>query len=160
MNTCAVRRVATMADAHRLIDLWVEAWTAAIPDIDFPARRPWFRDYLRGLEEAGAVTVAAWDPQGSPSGFVTFRPAIGVIDQLVVATALQGRGLGACLLADVAARAPGPLSLTVNQANRRAVRFYERQGFVIVGSDTNARSGLRVWRMTRQAALANEVPPG
>ena len=43
-------------------------------------------------------------------------------------------------------RAPGHLMLEVNQDNARALKFYERQGFVREGEGVNPRSGLKTWR--------------
>ena len=99
------------------------------------------------LESAGARTIVAEDTGGAPIGFLTIDPADGYLDQLVVAPAAQGRGIGRRLIAEARRLSPGRLALQVNQDNRSAVRFYEREGFRTTRSGSNSRSGLPVWHM-------------
>ncbi len=161
----ALLRAGTAADCPALVDLWVAAWAATMPTVDFEARRPWFAARQIDLEIAGARTIVAADPQGAPVGFVTVDPARGYIDQLAVAPSAQGRGLAGQLLAEARRISPDRLALHVNQDNRRAVRFYERQGFSTTGSGVNPRSGLPVWHMEwqqpeRAPRLGSGVLPG
>ncbi len=140
-------RSSEVRDRPALIDLWVAAWNAAMPAIDFEARQAWFEDHMDGLESAGARTIVAEDLGGAPIGFLTIDPADGYLDQLVVAPAAQGRGIGRRLIAEARRLSPGRLALQVNQDNWSAVRFYEREGFRTTGSGSNSRSGLPVWHM-------------
>lgn len=140
-------RAGTPEDRAALLDLWVTAWSAAMPAIDFEARRPWFAAYQIELVQGGAKTIVAEGAQGSPIGFITVDPVRGYIDQLVVLPSSQGTGLGGRLLAEARRISPDRLALDVNQDNCRAVRFYERQGFFKAGSGVNPRSGLPIWRM-------------
>lgn len=134
-------------DLTALLALWVEAWSEVCPEIDFSARRSWFARHLAELEDAGAdVTVACAD-DGRALGFVVFDPASGVMDQLCVAVDSKGAGVAQALLEAVKRRAPGGVHLTVNKANARAVRFYQREGFAIVGEAVNPQSGLPIWTM-------------
>ncbi|NBF04930.1 GNAT family N-acetyltransferase [Pseudomonas sp. Fl5BN2] len=48
----------------------------------------------------------------------------------------HGSGAAQYLLSHTLAQQPGPLRLTVNEANARAIRFYQRNGFAIVGETT------------------------
>jgi putative acetyltransferase len=86
-----------------------------------------------------------------PAGFLTLDPASGEIDQLAVAPAHWGSGVADALLAQARALSPQGLSLTVNEANPRAIRFYERQGFCRTGTGVNPASGLPVIRMRWRA---------
>jgi GNAT superfamily N-acetyltransferase len=54
---------------------------------------------------------------------------VGWIEQLYLAPAAVGQGLGSRLLALALAELPGPVRLWTFQANTGARRFYERQGF-------------------------------
>ena len=47
----------------------------------------------------------------------------------------------------------GVITLTVNQDNGHALRFYAREGFVKIGEGVNAMSGLRTLRMEWRGSL-------
>jgi putative acetyltransferase len=135
------------ADVAALADLWVGSWRETMPDIDFEARRDWIVGFLAGPDAAGRVTIVTVDDSGACQGFVTTEPARGYLHQLVVASAAKGQGAATVLL-DAAKRAAlGGLVLDVNQANARAVHFYEREGFARESAGVNAESGLATWRM-------------
>jgi putative acetyltransferase len=132
-RTDVVVRALRPEDLDEMLDVWVAAWQAAYREIDFVARREWARGHIAELERiVGAMVV---------------DPATGYLDQIVVATELQGRGIAAALLAQARRIAPAGLELHVNQDNARAIRFYEKHGFVTVGKDVNSRSGAPTFRM-------------
>lgn len=138
-----------------LIDLWVDCWSLAMPQIDFEARRDWFARHLETLHTAGARTMIAWASDGRALlGFVTVDPAQSVLDQLCVAPRAQGSGVADQLMRCARTLCPSGLTLVVNEDNPRARRFYARQGFVQVGEGINELSGLRTltlrWSPTRR----------
>ena len=133
-------------DRPALFDVWVRAWRAAYPDIDFEARRPWFAEHLTGLIAGGAEAFVAEVSQAL-AGFITVDAATHYIDQLAVDPAHQGAGLAALLLARARAASPRRLTLFVNKENARALRFYEREGFSRTGEGVNAQSGRAYWEM-------------
>ncbi len=128
-------------DVAGLADLWIASWREAMPTIDFAARRAWIVGFLGEAKHETLVIEAA----GAPAGFVSVEG--GYLHQLVVAPAAKGRGLAKLLLDAAKARVPAGLKLDVNQANARAVRFYEREGFRVVGEGLNSGSGLATWAM-------------
>ena len=130
-----------------LIDLWVAAWTETGLAIDFDARRPWLENHLSALRANGAAIVVGLDASGRPAGFVAVDPRTGYLDQLCVAPAERGSGLAAALLGEAKRRSAGVVELDVNEPNPRACRFYEREGFAIVGQGVSAASGLPTLRM-------------
>lgn len=140
-------RVRTDADFAGLADLWVASWQEVMPDIDFSARLPWFRDHLRALELSGAVTICAFDSSDRLLGFVNFSPSSAYLDQLAVAPEAKGSGAAQLLLDEARRLSPDGLVLDVNRDNARAVAFYERQGFAKIAEGVNAHSGLKTWRM-------------
>ena len=142
----------TEALMPELADLWVAAWTQAMPQIDFEARRPWLKAHLEGLHQQAYVTRCALAATGALAGFVTLHPRSGELDQIAVAPWAARRGLGRLLLEEARALAPGLITLTVNQDNGPALRFYEREGFVRIGEGVNAMSGLKTLRMAWRAA--------
>lgn len=147
-------QIHAFVSAHmaELVDLWVSAWAQAMPSIDFEARRGWFVDHLSALRDAGTDVWCAFDvSNGAMAGFITLDASSGLINQLAVAPAYWGHGAAQSLLAQALRAASGPLVLDVNEANARAVRFYEREGFRRVGEGINPNSGLKTLRYARDA---------
>ena len=134
-------RDAIPRDRPALLDLWVLAWRAAMPEIDFEARRPWLDARLDALLLSGARLLVA-EAGGGPAGFVTVDPARRHLDQLAVHPDHRGSGIADRLMAAAKALSPRGLALDVNAANARARRFYARHGFTEVATGSNPRSGL------------------
>ena len=138
-------------DLPALIDLWVAAWRETGFAIDFEARREWLADHLRTLSGCGAAIVVGLDAEGAPAGFVTIDAKTGTLDQLCVAPSERGSGLARALLEEAKRRSPGAVELEVNEANARALRFYEREGFDPVSRGSSALSGLPTLKMRWKA---------
>ena len=151
--TQASVEIASLTEAlmPELADLWVGAWTQAMPQIDFEARRLWLAAHLEGLHQQAYVTRCALEATGALAGFVTLQPRSGELDQIAVAPWAARRGLGRLLLKEARTLAPGLITLTVNLDNGPALRFYEREGFVRIGEGVNAMSGLKTLRMQWRA---------
>ncbi len=132
-------------DEDAAIALWLDTWQKAYPDIDFNARLIWWRERWRGQLVPNANIVVA-EQAGSVAGFVTIDRK-GYLDQLVVGTAHWGSELGDALINEAKRLSPDHISLLVNTDNARAIRFYERNGFVSAGGDVNPASGRPVLRM-------------
>jgi putative acetyltransferase len=145
-RTDVVVRALRPEDLDEMLDVWVAAWQAAYREIDFVARREWARGHIAELERTGSCSLIA-TCANRIVGAMVVDPATGYLDQIVVATELQGRGIAAALLAQARRIAPAGLELHVNQDNARAIRFYEKHGFVTVGKDVNSRSGAPTFRM-------------
>ncbi|WP_291685983.1 GNAT family N-acetyltransferase [Bradyrhizobium sp.] len=132
-------------DEDALIALWQRTWQQAYPTIDFAARVNWWRERWRSeLVPKAAIVVAEQD--GAPVGFVTID-ASGYLDQLVVAPDHWGSELATTLVNEAKRRSPDRITLLVNQDNARAIRFYERNGFMHAGEDVNPTSGRPVKKM-------------
>jgi putative acetyltransferase len=130
-----------------MLDVWVAAWQAAYPAIDFQARRGWTADRIAELERTGSRSLIAVRSDRIV-GAVVINPQTGYLDQIVVATQHQGGGVADALLAEARRLSPAGLDLHVNQDNTRAIRFYEKNGFVRVGDDVNPRSGAPIYNMS------------
>lgn len=150
----------TWAHAPELTDLWVAAWTQAMPQIDFEARRAWFVDHLGKLEAEGAAIVCAFDADtGDMLGFVTMNPSSGDLDQIAVAPRAQGSSAAKLLLAEAQRLSPARVRLEVNAGNPRAIAFYAREGFVRTGESVNPMSGLPTISLEwRPAASPADAP--
>lgn len=136
----------TSADEDAAIELWRRTWIVAYPRIDFSARVDWWRErWHNELVPVATITIAERDRQ--LIGFVTVDPRTRYLDQIVVAPEAWGSDVAAALLAEARRISPTGLDLTVNADNTRALRFYERSGFVIAGDGVNPRSGAPVYKM-------------
>jgi putative acetyltransferase len=133
------------ADEDAAIALWLETWQRAYPSIDFAARVDWWRERWRSeLVPNAAIMVAQQDD--ALIGFVTID-ATGYLDQLVVAPEHWGSDVARLLVDEAKRLSPDHITLLVNTDNARAIRFYERNGFVQAGADVNPTSGRPVLRM-------------
>jgi putative acetyltransferase len=152
-GTCFTLRRYAAADEAAAIELWRRTWQLAYPQIDFATRVAWWRERWRNeLVPSAVITIA--ERNGAMVGFVTVEPKSGYLDQIVVAPETWGSPLAAALVDEAKRIAPGGLDLLVNQDNRRAVRFYEKHGFVITGADVNPRSGAPLHKMSWRAATS------
>jgi putative acetyltransferase len=135
------------ADETAALDLWQRTWQETYPDIDFAARREWWRKrWCDEILPISRITVAEAD--GNLIGFVTVAPDGGYLDQIVVAPESWSSGAALALLAEAKRLCPAGLTLHVNKDNARAIRFYEKHGFVIQGADVNPNSGRPVYKMS------------
>ena len=134
------------ADEDAAIELWRRAWQAAYPYIDFAARSGWWRErWRKELVPQARIVVA--EMGDVIEGFVTVDPRTGYLDQIVVAPEFWGSNVAEMLLDAGKRISPTQLELLVNKDNARAIRFYEKHGFNLVGDDVNPVSGRPVYRM-------------
>jgi len=132
-------------DEDAAIALWQQTWQLAYPSIDFAARVPWWRERWRNELVPNAAIIVA-EQAGTLIGFVTID-ASGYLDQLVVAPARWGSPLATMLVDEAKRRSPDGITLLVNADNFRAIRFYERNGFVRGGETVNPGSNRPVLKM-------------
>jgi putative acetyltransferase len=133
------------SDEDAAIALWQATWQQAYPSIDFSARVPWWRERWRGELVPNAAIMVALQAD-TLVGFVTIDTK-GYLDQLVVAPDRWGSELAARLVDEAKRLSPSGITLLVNTDNARAIRFYERNGFLRAGDDVNPTSGRPVLRM-------------
>ena len=134
------------ADEETAIELWRRTWQIAYPRLDFTARLDWWRQRWRN-ELAPTALIAVAESGGQLVGFVTVDPKTLYLDQIVVAPEAWGSRIAGALLAEAKRLSPARLDLAVNADNGRAIRFYQKQGFVLTGTDLNPRSGARIHKM-------------
>jgi putative acetyltransferase len=141
-----LRRYAS-TDEDTAIELWRRTWQTTYPAIDFSSRVAWWRQRWRDdLIPAVHITVA--EANGRMVGFVTVDPHSFDLDQIVVAPEAWGTGIAAALIEEAKRISPNGLDLHVNKDNARAIRFYEKLGFVTCGEAMNWRSGAAVQKMS------------
>ena len=122
-------RPATATDATQIAELYLASFKATY---DFPLAhtddqvRRWIAEVLLPTHE---VWVAA-SREGSILGMMALSS--DMLDQLYVAPAWTGRGIGSHLVELAKRRRPGGLDLYTFQVNRNARGFYQRRGFIEV----------------------------
>ncbi len=122
-------------DASQAADLWLAANTEAHSFI--PANY-WREHYeaVKGMLLQAEVYV--WEEKGRVLGFVGLNGHH--IEGIFVAGDARSRGIGKGLL-DFVKERKRPLSLNVYRKNLRAIRFYEREGFVTVEEGLDEGTG-------------------
>jgi ribosomal protein S18 acetylase RimI-like enzyme len=133
-------RRADAGDGDALGDVWLSAWYATF---DFPPGHPdpdvrrWLKDEMLPAHEVWVAVT----PADGVIGFMALSDAM--VDQLYIAPAWIGRGVGSALLDLAKARRPEGLDLYCFQANGRARRFYEARGFRVIatGDGSNNEEG-------------------
>jgi putative acetyltransferase len=133
-------------DEDASIALWQQTWQQAYPSIDFAARVAWWRERWRNELVPNAKIIVA-EQARMLIGFVTIDGS-GYLDQLVVNPDHWGSELANALVEEAKRLSPAGVTLLVNKDNARAIRFYERNGFVHAGEDVNPTSGRAVLKMT------------
>jgi putative acetyltransferase len=135
----ALRRY-TPADEAETFALWVESWQTAYPHLNFAGRREALRQ--RWHEEIAPLPIVVLAvATGRILGFFTLEPDRSYIDQLAVAPHAWGTPIATALISEAKRLSPATLELNVNQDNFRALRFYQKHGFIKVGEGINPRSG-------------------
>jgi putative acetyltransferase len=132
-------------DEDATIELWRLTWQQAYPAIDFHARVAWWRERWRNELVPNAAIIVA-EQASALIGFVTIDGS-GYLDQLAVTPDHWGSKLADALVDEAKRLSPGGVRLLVNKDNARAIRFYERNGFVHAGEDVNPTSGRPVLKM-------------
>jgi putative acetyltransferase len=132
-------------DEDAAIALWHATWQQAYPAIDFAARVAWWRERWR-CELVPKASIMVAEQEAALLGFVTID-ASGYLDQLVVAPDHWGSDIATALVNEAKRLSPDGITLLVNTDNLRAIRFYQRNGFVGAGNDVNPTSGRPVLKM-------------
>jgi putative acetyltransferase len=124
-------------------------WQQAYPSIDFNDRVEWWRERWRSELVPNAAIIVA-EQADALVGFVTID-GNGYLDQLVVSPDHWGSAIATALVDEAKRLSPDGVTLLVNKDNARAIRFYERNGFVHAGEDVNPTSGRPVLKMEWKA---------
>ncbi|OUQ15339.1 GNAT family N-acetyltransferase [Lachnoclostridium sp. An14] len=122
-------------DASQAADLWLAANTEAHSFIPVSY---WREHYEAVKEMLLQAEVYVWEEKGRVLGFVGLNGYH--IEGIFVAGDARSRGIGKGLL-DFVKERKRPLSLNVYRKNPRAIRFYEREGFVTVEEGLDEGTG-------------------
>ena len=124
-----IRRVKAHEHA-RATHVWKASWESAgvghPNDLSFEQL---LEKFERELQSSWDLYVA--ELNGQIVGLLALKPESNQLDQLFVAPAHQGRGLGAQLLSFAKQILPKGMSLRTAELNKRAIQFYTAAGFSI-----------------------------
>jgi putative acetyltransferase len=123
-------RPSTPTDRDALLDIWLRSVRAThtfLTESDIESLLPAVRDYL---SSPNSEMWTLCSDQVMPIGFMGL--ADNNVESLFVAPEHARRG-GGRLLLEHARKLKGPLRVDVNEQNPEAVRFYEANGFHIIG---------------------------
>jgi putative acetyltransferase len=146
MSLVTLRPYDPVRDEDAALALWLRTWQKTYPDIDFAERFEWWSKQWRDdlVPKANIVVAEALE---KIVGFVTVELDSHYLDQLVVAPEFWGIGVATKLIAQAKQLSPDGLNLSVNTDNARAIAFYEKEGFVVLGNGINEFSGRPVHHM-------------
>jgi putative acetyltransferase len=122
-------REALSADRDALLDIWLRSVRAThtfLTETDIQSLLPLVRNSALAALELWVLSAEG----GEPVGFLGLSGAS--VEALFIAPEWYRRGGGRMLL-DHARRLKGPLTVSVNEQNPGATRFYEACGFSVVG---------------------------
>jgi ribosomal protein S18 acetylase RimI-like enzyme len=126
------------SDLDVVVKIWFESWKS----IGIKQAGSITREHLRERlpqEIAGGWSVHVAIAGGDIAGFVAFQA--DHLQQLFIAPAFQGRGIGKSLLNFAKQQMPAGFRLATAVENTRACRFYEREGLMRGEISTHKRLG-------------------
>lgn len=139
-------RTLRQGDIEPVMRIWLAANLAAHSFID---KSYWVGNFAAVKALLPRAEVYVWEAAGQIQGFVGAQGCY--IAGIFVRAEARGQGVGAQLLAHLKAAKP-MLALKVYQKNERAVRFYQKQGFLVCASGVDPDTG--------QAEYSMEWRPG
>jgi len=108
--------------------LWLASWRSTGLAVAVHVTEAGNRERIARELAGGWEAYLAWDDDRLV-GFLALKPETGCLDQLFIEPHAQGTGIGRALLEFAKAQLPGGIWLRTSVENRRACRFYERNGF-------------------------------
>ena len=138
-------RPACPADYDMLARIWLASWYSTGLKSLFDPGPEMLRKRLPDEVAQGWSLYAAEEAAGIVA-MLALKPQDFYLDQLWVAPAHQGRGIGRALLAFTRAQFPDEIWLRCVVKNENAWRWYEREGFRFEGEEIVPPSNMRMKR--------------
>lgn len=125
------------SDTEKAMEIWLDT---NIHAHSFIPEKYWEGNFQAVAEMLPQAEVFLYEEEASKEmlGFIGLDG--GYIAGLFVRGAAQSRGIGKQLL-DFVKERKGRLTLSVYQKNTRAIRFYQREGFLIQRTGTDENTG-------------------
>lgn len=135
-------------DIDRVMTLWLDTNLKAH---DFVPAEYWKNNFESVKEMLPQAEVYVYEETGAIQGFVGLTGEY--IEGIFVSGEMQSQGIGKRLLDHIKTE-KDTLHLSVYQKNTRAIRFYQREGFVIQHEGSDESTGEKEYTMLwRQAAM-------
>ena len=128
-------------DIGRIADIWLDTNLKAH---NFIPAQYWNDNYEAVKEMLSQAELYVYEDERGIQGFVGLCG--DYIAGIFVQSGAQSGGIGRQLI-DFVKGIRGRLKLNVYQNNPRAVRFYQREGFMICGEQTDENTGEAEYRM-------------
>lgn len=146
-------RAAVPADYDALAQIWLESWySTGLKSLFDPGP-----DMLQKRipdEVAKGWELYTAEERGAAVAMLALKPKDFYLDQLWVAPAHQGRGIGRALLAFAREKFPDEIWLRCVVQNENAWRWYEREGFRFEDEEVVPPSNMRMkryrWKRAQQ----------
>lgn len=132
------------ADVDRVMDLWLDTNLKAH---NFVHAAYWRSNFEPVKEMLPRAEVYVYEDAGGIQGFVGLSGEY--IEGIFVSGEMQSQGIGKRLLDHIKA-GKDTLRLNVYQKNTRAIRFYQREGFVIQREGLDESTGEKEYAMLWQ----------
>jgi len=132
-------------DYNALARIWLESWYSTGLKTLFDPGLEMLRARIPEEVAKGWDLYAAEDAREIVA-MLAFHPSDSYLDQLWVAPAHQGRGIGRALLAFTRGQLPDEIWLRCVVQNVSAWRWYEREGFLFEGEEDVPPSNMRMKR--------------
>ena len=132
------------ADVDRVMDLWLDTNLKAH---NFVHAAYWRSNFEPVKEMLPQAEVYVYESAGEIQGFVGLTGEY--IEGIFVSGEMQSQGIGKRLLDHMKA-IKDTLHLSVYQKNTRAIRFYQREGFVIQHEGWDESTGEKEYEMIWQ----------
>ena len=135
------------ADTNQVMQIWLNGNMEAHP---FVAQEYWQSNYDMVQEQLLQAEVFVLEADGVVQGFIGLVE--GYIAGIFVKRAARSTGIGKELLDYVKDRKPR-LTLSVYQKNEKAIRFYQRENFVIEAEDVDHETDEKEYKMVWEDGL-------
>ena len=146
MKKASVLMKLRRADASEL-DVVADLWHESASSMDGASGPMASRDELR--QRIDEELASGWDLHLAVCGgrivaMLALKPHDAILDQIFVLPAEQGRGVGRLLLNLAKARMSDGFRLRTPASNKRAHRFYEKEGLNLISQGIHPRWGTPV----------------
>jgi len=147
-------RSAAPNDHDALARIWLESWYSTGLQTLFDPGLAMLQSRIPQEVVQGWDLYAA-DEAGEIVAMLALHPGDFYLDQLWVAPAHQGRGIGRALLDFTRRKFPHEIWLRCVVQNVNAWRWYEREGFLFEGEEDVPRSNMRMKRYRWRPATSS-----